>query len=129
MLNLPEYLDQKISEIVVLMLSPAEESRVRVLHEILQKVNSVSKKLNGEGTNLYEDRVLFDTTLEEYLHLGYYLGLDAESKSINPDFERAIINSIKGEVTSDEKRLLKAFERHDYVNVIMGKIDYAENFL
>ena len=44
--NLRQYLDQSDTEIVVLMLSPAEECEVRVLHEN-QKVNSVSKKLQG----------------------------------------------------------------------------------
>ena len=128
-IKLRPFLDESDTDIVLLMLSPAEEIQIRVLHENLQKINSVSKKLQTEGTNLYEIRILFETILEEYPHLGYYLGLESESISSNPDFEKAIVNSIKGEITSEQKHHLIIFQNPEDLDEIVEKKDYAEKIL
>ena len=56
-------------ELIILILSPAEESELETRHKKLKLFDSVSRKLQLNSSNLQDVRILFDALLIDYPEL------------------------------------------------------------
>ena len=95
-LRLAEFLDPADKQIAEFLLSPAENIRVNDLFLNMEKLQSVTLKLQEKHVNLSVVQTLFKSLLEDYPQMSHYLGTEEGSLTHNPAFELGIVNIIDG---------------------------------
>ena len=103
----------------LLFLSGAETEEARELLELLKIFESVSKELQLEDhsrNNLYTCRLLFDSLISDYPHLGFKTHLSKDADIVHDKhFENAIAklqapSHIDANLTPSEKEAVKVFK-------------------
>ena len=78
------------NSIVSYLLSPEDNNKIEVLLKGMKYMDSITKALQSEKTDLSDVRVLFDNVIKKYPSLTTYLGAEAEIVH-NPSFESALV--------------------------------------
>jgi len=92
-------------EIDKLMPNPRNVRKIEKLCETFKKLDSVTKALQDDGTDLADVRGHFDTVIEDYPDASAYLGENAEIVG-QPKFESGIVKILNNQIASmdaDEK--------------------------
>ena len=82
------------NSIVSYLLSPEDNNKIEVLLKEMKYMDSITKALQSEKTDLSDVRVLFDNVIKKYPSLTTYLGAEAEIPVLNvhnPSFESALV--------------------------------------
>ncbi|RLN60155.1 hypothetical protein BBJ28_00014322 [Nothophytophthora sp. Chile5] len=101
---------KKVEAVEELVSTGSRHRKLVALGEHLKKPNSISKRLQREGIDLAQVRVLFDSVKVEYPVMSDYL--KAGAKIVNsPVFEAAVVKKIDGQVLAiAEKKAQRQFE-------------------
>ncbi|KAH9181435.1 hypothetical protein AeNC1_016589, partial [Aphanomyces euteiches] len=77
------------------MLSRTQVQRVKALFQHLEEFETVTKKLQSDGIDLADARMLFDGTLAKYPSMAH---LDSDNAIVRyPDFDAAAIHALNGQ--------------------------------
>jgi hypothetical protein len=110
-LQLKPYIDLEDPELAQLSLSPGENLRVEILLTNLQKLNSVTKRLQSVDLDLYDCRILFDAVIQEFPVFAKYLSNNA-SIIHSPKFETTIVTILQNQTLPLEIPMISRRPRH-----------------
>ncbi|GMF47584.1 unnamed protein product [Phytophthora fragariaefolia] len=103
--ELLEFIDRDDETLFNFIPTASENKKLKVLLEILTRIQSVSLTLQKEDLKLWEVRALFDTLLKQKPELKPYLGAGG-SIVANPDFEAACVK-----IQLDKQHLMSRHEK------------------
>lgn len=104
-MDIKEHFDPTDYEVISLLPNPKNELRLQKLLLDLTGLETVTKELQSESTNLLIGRDLFEGVMEKYPSADKYLS--SSSKIIHsPRFEDAVYKSLKGDVLGQEEKAI-----------------------
>ena len=134
--RLEEFLDKDDIEIMALIPTALNCIKLRELLEVLNKFESITKKLQDASITMDEVRILFDGIILLHPTMKSHLSPDATIVA-NPTLESGIVKVLNSEVsslTAFEKNALRPFKKEEesevvVVEVVEEKIGFAESLI
>ena len=109
--KIKEFIDRNDPDLAPFILSAEDDVKLKTFFGELEKLNSITPKLQSEACTLLDMRAMVDRDIKDYgEELDHYLGSDDGTLTHNPIFERALIKCISGEsLSSTEMEMLSVF--------------------